>query len=249
MKKSPTSRKETRQTSGGDRQPRQTTEPLPLTTIKDEPRIDSRLIAHQADVQHESVMRLLKDFAADFKEFGALIVKTFAAEFSDLKSGNSKRGRPEKAGLLNEDQSYLLLTYLRNSNQVRALKVRLVKSFRQARDAASMAKEYLPGYHALHDEVKHMAEVAKAAGSEAPERAFHINLNRLVNSVVGIPAGVRGSLAPEARLAVASVHVVAQRAIAGAISAGGNHHDAYQAAKSNVTRFARAMPLLMGDAA
>lgn len=117
-----------------------TIEPLVLATIKDEPRIDTRVLADGAGVQRESVMRLLTDFADDFKEFGALIAKTFAAEFSDLKSGNSKRRRPEKAGLLNEDQSYLLQTYLRNTARVRALKVRLVKAFRLARDAASMAK-------------------------------------------------------------------------------------------------------------
>ena len=43
---------------------------LPLIVKKDEPRIDSRVVAQQLGVEHESVMRLLNKYQADFEVHG-----------------------------------------------------------------------------------------------------------------------------------------------------------------------------------
>lgn len=105
---------------------------------------------------------MIKKYAADFRQFGILRFETGVI---------SGRGQPEQFALLNEDQCYLLLTYSRNSAMVRALNINLVKAFREARDNASVTDaQYLPFYHAMHDEVAALAQRAKDKGSDTPER-------------------------------------------------------------------------------
>ena len=165
---------------------------IALIQSKGEARVDSRLLAEQLGNQHESTMKILKAYPADFKAFGIL-----RFEIGEIAG----RGQPEQYALLNEDQSYLLLTYSRNNIKVRALKVNLIKAFREARDRASVTEgQYLPLYHAMHDEVSVLAMRAKALGSDAPERVFHMNANKALNTVMGIASGKRGSLTIEQSL-------------------------------------------------
>lgn len=96
------------------------TNDLTLTVIDGEPRIDSRLIAAQLGVEHESFRKLVYQYQPDFEEFGILRFK-----IGEIKG----RGQPEKYALLNEDQSYLGLTYCQNTEQARDLKKRLVRTF------------------------------------------------------------------------------------------------------------------------
>ncbi len=98
-----------------------------LVQHQGEQRVDSRVIAEQLGNQHESSMRLIRDYKSDFEELGVL-----RFEIGKPPAG-SKGGRPEEFSLLNEDQAYLLLTYSRNTKKVRVLKVSLVIAFREAR--------------------------------------------------------------------------------------------------------------------
>jgi hypothetical protein len=94
-----------------------------------EARVDSRLIADQLGIQHESSMRLIRGYKADFEELGIL-----RFEIGEIIG----RGQPEQYALINEDQAYLLLAYSRNTKKVRSLKVNLVKAFRDARNKAGI---------------------------------------------------------------------------------------------------------------
>lgn len=98
--------------------------PITLTQYSGEARADSRILAAQLGNQHENTYGLVKRYEADFLELGILRFET--GEIAG-------RGQPEKYALLNEDQSYLLLTYSRNTPKVRALKIKLIKAFREAR--------------------------------------------------------------------------------------------------------------------
>ena len=194
--------------------PAATTPAIRLAVTKTDDRIDSRLLAAHLGIQHESVARQLVDYASDFEALGVL-------RFQVGKPGASG-GRPERFALLTEDQAYLALAFSRNTAKVRALKVRLVQAFREARAAREMNQtEYLPGYHRLHDQI-----AALAAGSEH-ERHVHQNFNRLINKAVGVPAGQR-KVAP---LPVKSMIVVAQHLAVVAAQAAGDHREAYQLAK------------------
>lgn len=145
-------------------------------------RVDTRDMARHLGNQHENVMRLIKEYRADFEAFGFLRFQT-----GEIKG----RGQPERSALLNEDQCYLLLTYCRNTAKVRAFKVELVKAFAQVRRAAAIRQtEYLPSYHALHDAIK-----AIANGSPS-ERWLHVNANKALNRLAGLRAGQRRTAGP-----------------------------------------------------
>lgn len=188
---------------------------LLLATIKDEARMDSRLLAEGLGLQHRSVFKLLNDNGADFAALGKV-------RFEIAASTRSVTGQASKFALLNEDQCYLLLTYSRNTERVRRLKLRLVQAFREARNTAEVRRaEYLPGYHQLHDDIQ-----ALAAGS--PNARFvHLNVNKLVNRTAGLDAGERGG-APLPKLAAV---ILAQSLAARAMRGAGDHHEGFARAK------------------
>ena len=119
---------------------------IQLIERKGEHWVDSRWLSDHLGTKRQSTFELIKNFRSDFEELGILRFET-----GEIKG----RGQPEKYALLNEDQSYLLLTYSRNTARVRSLKVKLVKAFREARLALDLTKhEYLPTYHELHEGVR-----------------------------------------------------------------------------------------------
>lgn len=90
--------------------------------IDGEARIDSLTIAEQCDTQHKSVIQLIRNNIDDFHEFG-----NSAFEMRNRDGA----GRPTEVALLNEAQATLLITYMRNSDLVRAFKKTLVKEFQR----------------------------------------------------------------------------------------------------------------------
>lgn len=215
-------------------------EMLPLVVVKEVARVDSRIIAGQLGTKHKNTFELILKFESEFQELNHLLFKTAVGK--RVQGG----GNAERFALLSEDQAFFLLALSRNSERVVHLKLKLVQAFRQARDAVEIAKDYLPGYHQLQNEAKHLAEVAHAAGSTTPERTFHMNINRLVNKVCGLEPGQRASLTPQQRIAVTSAGFVVQKAIASALEAGADHHQAYAVAKDYGQRYASGAALLLG---
>lgn len=83
----------------------------------------SDVIAESAGVKHHAIQQLISRHESDFKEFGVI-----AFEMRKPHAG-SKGGRPETIYHLNEEQATLLMTYLKNTEQVRAFKKELVRQF------------------------------------------------------------------------------------------------------------------------
>ena len=117
---------------------------IPFTT--------SKLIAEHGKVNHHAVTKLIQTYEEDLKEFGILRFK-----IEEIKG----RGQPEKYYHLNEEQSTLLITYMKNTLPVRKFKKALVKQFylmqkelisrkvtrqigKQAREALTNAIQGLP---------------------------------------------------------------------------------------------------------
>ena len=192
---------------------------LTLTTTTIEPRVDTRLLALQLDNRHKAAMTLIERYADRFRAHGQL---TFKKTVGKRKQGG---GNAERYALLNEDQSYFLLSLSRNTDTVVALKSKLIKAFGQARRAADLRKtEYLPQYHQLHDRLGTLA-----AGS-SNERHVHMNVNKLLNKFAGIEAGQRASAAlPQQALLIVG-QLVATNQAQGAT----DHHDAYQGIKTTL---------------
>lgn len=191
---------------------------LALTTTTTEARADSRLLAKHLGIQHQNLYEQVKDYQADFEQFGKVRFETGA-------SSGSRTGQKEKFALLNEDQSFLLLTYSRNTARVRDLKVKLVKAFGEARRAADMRKnDYMPVYRALHDQIKTMA-----AGSPN-ERFMHLNANRALNKFAGLAAGQRAG----APLPKQALLIVGQMVMTQAMHKAKDSHTGFQRAKDSL---------------
>ncbi|KKB98297.1 Rha family transcriptional regulator [Mycolicibacter arupensis] len=94
-----------------------------------EPFTTSLVIAAETGNEHRAVLQLIRAYEADFAEFGP-------SAFEMRKGRALPQGGFAKAteyALLTEDQATLLMTYLRNSEVVRAFKKRLVHAFREMR--------------------------------------------------------------------------------------------------------------------
>ena len=94
-----------------------------VTILNGTPVTTSLAIAEGTQVQHKNVLELVRTYLDDLKEFGLVAFETRARE-----TGKHGGGDVEYA-TLNEQQSTLLLTYMRNSDIVRGFKKRLVKAF------------------------------------------------------------------------------------------------------------------------
>lgn len=90
--------------------------------------VDSRLIAERLGIQHKNLLATIKKYADDFKEFGHLAFETQA--ITHAVSGKTNQ---EIFAHVNEAQATLLMTYSKNTEQVRRCKLDLVKAFEKAK--------------------------------------------------------------------------------------------------------------------
>ncbi len=72
--------------------------------------------------EHASVIRLVRSYLPDLEEFGRV---RFEIQTFDVAGGTQQR----EIAMLNEQQSTLLLTYMRNNDHIRGFKKKLVKAF------------------------------------------------------------------------------------------------------------------------
>lgn len=203
-----------------------------ICAIKSEARVDTRILADRLGNQHEAVIKLIDSYQSDFESIGVV-----RFEIEKPKTG-TKGGRPERYALLSEDQSYLLLTFSRNTKRVRELKVELVKAFARFRQHKQIEVDYLPYYGELHDSVKSLSDHARQHGSTTEEKIFHVNFNRLINKTFGLESGQRKNLPGHVRAGVTMANLLAKDAIEHAIRAGLDHHAAYAEAKVAVQSLA-----------
>ena len=188
---------------------------------KDVPRIDSRELAKNMHRPHQSLFELIKEHQNDFNEFGKVRFETEAL-------AESKTKQKERFALLTEDQALLVLSYSRNTDRVRELKVKMIKAFGAARRLLELhANEYLPTYREQHDLIKNMGLPADK------EKFLHMNTNKLVNQCVGIKAGERGALSQTPKSFLVIAHAITSNAMRGA----NDDKIAYQNAKVALAKF------------
>ncbi len=98
--------------------------------------VDSRLVAQELGVNHGDwfrnvVIKYRQEIEADFGVF----------RFENCKPVKGSRGgRPEQFAYLTEEQAIVLMTYSRNTEQVRSCKRRLVKAFSEAKKILEKTK-------------------------------------------------------------------------------------------------------------
>lgn len=96
--------------------------------VDGEPVTDTLIVADRTGNQHASVIRLVRDNLRDFEQFGRV-----GFEIAPFATAGGTQSR--EIARLNEQQSTLLITYLRNTSVVRELKVALVRDFYAMRQA------------------------------------------------------------------------------------------------------------------
>lgn len=84
---------------------------IPVTT--------SKTIAELYQVEHHTITRLLRKYQSDFEEFGKV-----GFQIQSLESGQSN-----KTYLVNEEQFFLLVSFMKNTDIARKAKVQFVKAF------------------------------------------------------------------------------------------------------------------------
>ncbi|TFD58088.1 hypothetical protein E3T43_07530 [Cryobacterium sp. Hh7] len=85
--------------------------------------ISSETVADGSGVQHKNVLDLIDANRADFEDFGLVAFETRA------RSAGQHGGGVARIALLNEQQATLLMTFQRNTDQVRSFKKALVRAF------------------------------------------------------------------------------------------------------------------------
>lgn len=91
------------------------------------PVVESTVIAEGVQIEHKAVLQLIRKYLEDFQAFERV---TFETRPFETAGGTQKR----EIALLNENQAYLLFTYLKNTDTARQLKIRLVKAFSEVRN-------------------------------------------------------------------------------------------------------------------
>jgi phage regulator Rha-like protein len=99
-----------------------------VLSVDGEPRASSETIARGVEQQHASVIKLIRKHQSDFEAFGLV-----RFEIRPRRAGQHGGGDVEFA-LLNEQQSTLLLAFMRNSPRVVEFKIALVREFFRMRD-------------------------------------------------------------------------------------------------------------------
>ncbi|MCF7995780.1 MAG: Rha family transcriptional regulator [Chromatiaceae bacterium] len=170
----------------------------------DGPRVDSRELSPHLDTRHRDTLALIKSYSKQLQELGILPFQT--------EKSSAGAGRPQVFALLNEDQCYFVLTLVKNTERAVALKLNLVKSFRDARaQLAQRDVARLEGKQARRaetDAIKALVDYAKGQGSKSAEM-YYVNITRMTNDLLGISAGERDHLDPDTlkRLALAETMV------------------------------------------
>lgn len=125
-------------------------------------RISSEQIAEGSGVQHKNVLELISVNRDDFEAFGEVAFETRPG-YNNAKV---------RVAMLNEQQATLLMTFQRNTEQVRRFKVALVKAFYEMAKALAapaltgpelMATALIEAQATLQAKDKHIAELTPRA--------------------------------------------------------------------------------------
>ena len=126
---------------------------------KKEPYTTSAIIAECAGIQHHAIQEHIRKQIGRLEQFGKVSFK-----MRPLQSGQQA-----KDYILNEQQATLLITFLKNTEQVANFKTNLVKAFFEMRDELSKFRMQRalekPKRKTLHDSIENWEQAPKHAHS------------------------------------------------------------------------------------
>lgn len=197
---------------------------------------NSKVIAEGTNNQHETVVAIIRKYENDISDFGKM-------EFSDLKSGNPKGGRPERIYYLNEEQATFVITLLRNSKVVVKFKKELVRQFYAMRKFLIEKQSKLWTETRIAnkenrlketDVIKLLQDYAKEQGSKNSDKLYVV-YTKLAKSVVG---GKRDSVSVSELNNLTLVESIILQTIQIDMSMGMHYKDIYKDCNDRIKRFA-----------
>ena len=108
-----------------------------VKVFKGVPSVSHYVIAEYSKNDKDSIARLIRAHKQDFETFGSLNY-----ELQEVKAGKGISRR--KIYWLNEQQSYLLLTYLKNTKEVREFKIKLINEYFLLRNSSAQPPQNCP---------------------------------------------------------------------------------------------------------
>ncbi len=108
-----------------------------VKVFKGVPSVSHYVIAEYSKNDKDSIARLIRAHKQDFETFGPLNY-----ELQEVKAGKGISRR--KIYWLNEQQSYLLLTYLKNTKEVREFKIKLINEYFLLRNSIAQPPQNCP---------------------------------------------------------------------------------------------------------
>ena len=122
---------------------------------KKEPYTLSSIVAECTNLQHHTITKTIRKHQARFEQFGKVGFKIQAME----------SGQNTKDYILNEQQATLLVTFLKNTEQVANFKTNLVKAFLEMREELSKFRMQRalekPKRKTLHDSIENWEQAPK----------------------------------------------------------------------------------------
>ena len=214
----------------------------------DVPRAGTWMIAQGLERNHKNLLETIENNREDFEDF------------SGLKQNKlpSTGGRPAIEYLLTEEQTTLLITYLRNlksNDKVRLFKKALVKEFyrmkRVIRSVKAQADD--PLWLKAREEgktnrlgetkvIQDFIEYAKNQGA-TPEGAQHYyeNLTRMMNTALFVIEGkyknLRNVMTGPQLIATGAAEVIIQKAISDSMKKNVHYKEIYKLAKERTLQF------------
>lgn len=209
---------------------------------KDDVFTTSEVIANGTNSSYRSVQRLIEKYQKDLSEFGQVRFEITSVKY--------KRGsNDKKVYLLNEQQTTLLMTYMKNSPVVREFKKALVKEFfemrkfimeRHTAEWVESRKQSKLNRKTQTDAIKELVEYAQMNGSTNANRYYAI-YSRLADKVVGIQNRDEAHISQLNTLSV--VETVIGSTIHECITNGMEYHEIYKVCQKKLEVFSNIMYL------
>jgi phage regulator Rha-like protein len=149
-----------------------------VIAVKEQPMTTTEIIAEQTGVEHASIIKLVRTYQADLEDFAPC---RFEIAVVDRPQGG---GTEREIALLNEEQTTLLITYMRNSDIVRAFKKAIVKAFFEMRKELAKRQPAVTDKRSTHTSMMTaLVESREDQGKETKAHHFIIE-NKLCNWAV-----------------------------------------------------------------
>lgn len=236
---------------------------------KNELRVGTLSVARSVERKHTAIIRTIKNNIEDFEDYGK-IEKIKTIQLVEMSNKNdlmvlktiyskSKRGRPTEEYLLNEQQIFLLITYLRNMDnnpKVRLFKKALINEFFRMKALLATNKMRIDSKEWIKaradgkvirvestDIIKLFIEYSVAQGyPQDKAKCYYAYLTHMLNSALFVTEGkfknLRSVMTARQLMVVSSADTIVRKALSDGMKKNTHHKQIYDLAVERMLMFA-----------